>query len=101
MAPPYRTCEFDIMFDSGISVLGSLVDAAESLGVVMRRGPWYSFGDEKIAQGREKTIQWLKENPDKAECALTYRPMHSRMPAVKVPASEGKESAKLYPESTE
>lgn len=66
MAPPYRIAEFDILFGSGISQLGCVVDAAEACGVVVRKGSWYSFRDAQLGQGREKTLAFLGENPDMA-----------------------------------
>jgi recombination protein RecA len=59
-APPYKIAEFDIMFGSGISTLGCLLDAAEGTEVVQRKGSWYSYGDQKLAQGREKTLAMLE-----------------------------------------
>ena len=62
-APPYKIAEFDIMFGSGISGLGCLLDAAEGVDVVQRKGSWYSFGEERLAQGRDKTMALLADNP--------------------------------------
>ncbi|KAK9823720.1 hypothetical protein WJX72_004879 [[Myrmecia] bisecta] len=66
-APPYKIAEFDILFGSGISTLGCLLDAAETTEVVERRGSWYYYGEEKLAQGREKTLSVLEERPELAE----------------------------------
>ena len=63
VAPPYRIAEFDIMFGSGISKLGCLVDAAEAAGIIVRKGAWYSFKEANLGQGREKTLQALTESP--------------------------------------
>lgn len=63
-APPYKIAEFDIMFGSGISSLGCLLDAAEGVDVVQRKGSWYSFGDQKLGQGRDKTMAILAESKD-------------------------------------
>ncbi|KAL0048593.1 hypothetical protein WJX82_006679 [Trebouxia sp. C0006] len=63
-APPYKIAEFDIMFGSGISSLGCLLDAAEGVDVVQRKGSWYSFGDQKLGQGRDKTLAILAESKD-------------------------------------
>lgn len=60
---PYKMCEFDIMFGSGIDSLGCLLDAAEAVDIVQRKGSWYYYGDQKLAQGRDKTIAQLKANP--------------------------------------
>lgn len=63
LAPPFRQAEFDILFDSGISREGCLVDLGTSTGVVDRTGTWYSFKGDRIGQGRENTAQFLRENP--------------------------------------
>ena len=63
MAPPYKLAEFDILFGSGISSIGCLLDAAEAIDVVQRRGSWYYYGSEtRLAQGRDKTLDVLKED---------------------------------------
>ena len=64
VAPPYKLAEFDILFGSGISANGCLLDAAEATGVVQRRGSYYFFGDERLGQGREKTLETLKTNEE-------------------------------------
>ncbi|KAK9905918.1 hypothetical protein WJX75_008948 [Coccomyxa subellipsoidea] len=61
VAPPYKIAEFDIMFGSGISGLGCLLDAAEATGIVNKKGSWYYYGEEKLAQGRDKTLAELTE----------------------------------------
>ncbi len=66
VAPPFRIAEFDIIFGKGISNLGCLVDLAEQTGVVTRKGAWYSYGGENIAQGRDNTLKYL-EIPDNAK----------------------------------
>jgi recombination protein RecA len=62
VAPPFRVCEFDILFGSGISHAGCLVDAAEAAGVITKKGAWYSYGDANLGQGREKTVAALSDN---------------------------------------
>jgi recombination protein RecA len=62
VAPPYRQAEFDIMFGSGISHLGCVVDAAEATGVLVRKGSWYSYKETNLGQGREKTMAALAED---------------------------------------
>lgn len=66
VAPPYRVAEFDIMFGSGISHIGCLVDAAEAGGIIVRKGAWYSYKDANLGQGREKTLAALSENAELA-----------------------------------
>ena len=64
IAPPFTQAEFDIMYDSGISYEGDLVDLGAALGVVQKSGAWFSCGDVRLGQGRENTKTFLKENPD-------------------------------------
>ncbi len=63
LAPPFKVCEFDIMYGEGISREGDILEIATELGVVVRSGAWYSYNDEKIGQGREKVKQFFVENP--------------------------------------
>jgi recombination protein RecA len=68
VAPPFKTAEFDIMHDEGISRSGDILDLAVELGVVEKRGSFYYYGDDlRIAQGRENAKVYLKENPDIAD----------------------------------
>lgn len=62
VAPPFRTAEFDIMFNEGISKTGSLIDVGVEFGIVKKSGSWYEYENEKIGQGREAVKQYLKEN---------------------------------------
>ncbi len=64
LAPPFRTAEFDIMFGRGVSKEGDVLDLGVENGVVAKTGAWYSFGDERIGQGRENVKRFLRENPD-------------------------------------
>ncbi|MDM7255991.1 MAG: recombinase RecA [Paracoccus sp. (in: a-proteobacteria)] len=66
VAPPFRQVEFDIMYGEGISKVGELVDLGVKAGVVEKSGAWYSYGDERIGQGRENAKQFLRDNPAKA-----------------------------------
>jgi recombination protein RecA len=63
VAPPFKQVEFDIMYGEGISKTGELVDLGVKAGVVEKSGSWYSYGDERIGQGRENAKQFLKSNP--------------------------------------
>ncbi len=62
VAPPFRQAEFDVMYNEGISVSGSVLDVATDLGIVKKTGSWFSFGDERIGQGRENSKEFLKHN---------------------------------------
>jgi recombination protein RecA len=64
VAPPFRVVEFDIMYDEGISKAGDLLDMAVELGVIDKRGSYYYYDDENLAQGRENAKQFLRETPD-------------------------------------
>lgn len=64
IAPPYKTAEFDMLFGRGISRDGCMLDAADELGVITRRGAWYSYGEERLGQGREKAAEFLDANPE-------------------------------------
>ncbi len=67
VAPPFRQAEFDILFDEGISHTGLLVDLAAEMGIIEKSGAWYSYGKERIGQGRENAKLFLKDNPAVAE----------------------------------
>ncbi|MFV0294053.1 MAG: recombinase RecA [Paracoccus sp. (in: a-proteobacteria)] len=62
VAPPFRQVEFDIMYGEGISKMGELIDLGVKAGVVEKSGAWYSYGDERIGQGRENAKQFLRDN---------------------------------------
>ncbi|RYH12033.1 recombinase RecA [Tropicimonas sp. IMCC6043] len=62
VAPPFKQVEFDIMYGEGISKTGELIDLGVKAGVVEKSGSWYSYGDERIGQGRENAKAFLKEN---------------------------------------
>jgi len=64
IAPPFRQAEFDIMFNEGISASGDLIDLAVEEGVAQKSGAWFSFGEVRLGQGREKAKEFIRENPD-------------------------------------
>ena len=63
VAPPFRAAEFDLMYVGGISYEGDILDLAVAQKVITKSGAWFKHGDEQLGQGREKTKQYLKENP--------------------------------------
>ncbi len=63
VAPPFRTCEFDIMYNEGISIAGDMLDLGVELGSLEKRGNSYVFGEEKLGVGREVAKQYLREHP--------------------------------------
>jgi recombination protein RecA len=67
VAPPFRTAEFDIMYNEGVSKVGDLLDLAVEYEIINKRGSFYSYGDTRLGQGRENSKNFLRENPDMAE----------------------------------
>ncbi|MCL2019155.1 MAG: recombinase RecA [Oscillospiraceae bacterium] len=64
VAPPFKSCEFDMIFGKGISKDGEILDIATETGVTRKSGAWFYYGDERLGQGREKAKEFLFENPD-------------------------------------
>lgn len=64
VAPPFKQVEFDIMYGTGISKTGDLLDVAAGIDVIKKAGAWYSYNDEKMGQGRENSKRFLEENED-------------------------------------
>ena len=64
MAPPFKVAEFDIMYNEGISKTGSILDVATDMGIVEKRGSWFSFDGEQLGQGRDQTKLLLADNPE-------------------------------------
>ena len=67
VAPPFRKCEFEILFGEGISRLGEIVDLGVEYGIIKKSGSWFSYEDNKLAQGRDATKQLLADNPELCE----------------------------------
>ena len=67
MAPPFKTAEFDIMYGEGISREGDILDMAVELNIIKKSGSWFSYGEERLGQGRDKVKEYLKENPEFAD----------------------------------
>ncbi len=90
VAPPFRQAEFDIMFGTGISREGDIVDLASEHGIVQKTGAFYSFGDTRLGQGRENSKQFLREHPDVAaaiENEVRVRASLSARPSVEPEAA--------------
>lgn len=64
VAPPFKKAEFDIMYGEGISKVGNILDVAADADIVKKAGAWYSYGDERLGQGREKAKEFLENNPE-------------------------------------
>lgn len=64
VAPPFKSCEFDMIYGEGISKIGEIIDMGVELKIIKKSGSWFSYNDMKIGQGRESVKKWLKENDD-------------------------------------
>jgi recombination protein RecA len=90
VAPPFKIAEFDIMYDQGISKDGEILDLGTAAGVIQKSGTWYSYGEERIGQGREVAKKFLSDNPSTRD-EIEARIRNQYLP--KTPDSEKKESA--------
>ena len=89
VAPPFREAEFDIIYGEGISSLGELIDLAVKYEIIQKSGSWYSYGEEKIGQGREATKNWLKEST--ATQVEIKELVKQELGMIAVPEGEGEE----------
>jgi recombination protein RecA len=64
VAAPFKTAEFDIMFDHGISYEGDILDLAVDNNIANKSGAWYTYGQVKLGRGRDKAVQFIKDNPE-------------------------------------
>jgi recombination protein RecA len=64
LAPPFMEAEFDVIYGEGISRMGDLIDTAAEQGIIEKSGAWYSFGGERIGQGRENVKRFLNDHPE-------------------------------------
>jgi recombination protein RecA len=83
VAPPFRTAEFDIMYNEGISKAGDVLDLATNLEIVLKRGSFFSYGDLRLGQGRENAKDYLRQNPIIAaeiEAAIRQQAMSGNLP---------------------
>ncbi len=67
VAPPFKTAEFDVMYNEGISTTGDILDLGTELEIITKRGAFYSYGDVRLGQGRENSKEFLKQNPEITE----------------------------------
>ena len=95
MAPPFRTAEFDLLYGEGISREGTILDMAVERDIIHKSGAWFSYKDERIAQGRENTRQYLKDHPEMRE--EVENAIRATFQAVEVPQDE--DPAPEMPES--
>lgn len=64
VAPPFRTADFDIMYGTGISREGSILDVAAEMNIISKSGAWYSYGEDRLGQGRENVKEYLRDHPE-------------------------------------
>jgi recombination protein RecA len=64
VAPPFRTAEFDIMYNEGISKSGDVLDLAAQFDIIQKRGAFFSYGDTRLGQGRENAKEYIRQNPE-------------------------------------
>ena len=89
VAPPFREAEFDIIYGEGVSSMGELVDLAVDNNIITKSGSWYSYGDDKIGQGRESAKQWLRDNAEmETEVKRRVKQILGMIPADEAPAEE-------------
>ncbi len=88
VAPPFKTAEFDIMYDEGISREGDLIDVAVEMGLLDKRGAYYSYGDTRLGQGRENAKEFLRENPQMAQEISDMVRKEAGLPLVPWPVRE-------------
>lgn len=67
VAPPFKQADFDIMYGQGISIEGDIIDLGAELDIIQKSGAWYSYGDQRLGQGRENVKEYLKQNPQMVE----------------------------------
>jgi recombination protein RecA len=67
VAPPFRTTEFDIIYGTGFSKLGEIIDLGVEFGILNKSGSWYSYGETKLGQGRDAVKNLLADNPELAD----------------------------------
>jgi recombination protein RecA len=93
VAPPFRTAEFDIMYNEGISKVGDLIDLATQLGIVDKRGAFFSYGETRLGQGRENSKEFLRQNPDLADAIELVVRQRASGGEVALPLTTGSDDA--------
>jgi recombination protein RecA len=90
VAPPFKQAEFDVLFDEGISHTSLLVDLASEGNIIQKSGAWYSYGDQRIGQGRENAKLFLRDNPQlQAEVEVKVKELLGVRPLSGAAAEDG------------
>jgi recombination protein RecA len=92
VAPPFRKAELEIMFGKGVSAIGSLLDAAVKYNIIDKKGAWFSYGEERVGQGRESAKEYLEQNPGFA------KEVEAKLRKLMFPGREFPEPAKTAPQ---
>jgi recombination protein RecA len=92
VAPPFKEAEFDIMYGTGISREGDIVDLGAETNIIEKSGAWYSYNGERIGQGRENAKQFLKEHPETARSIEEKVLLHFGLPANEAAPAKGAET---------
>ena len=92
VAPPFRQCEFDILYDQGISKEGELIDLGAQYGIVEKSGAWYSYNKERIGQGKDNARMFLRDNPNIAADIESRVRQHAMARPTGVEAAEDDEA---------
>ena len=96
VAPPFRSCEFDLIYGQGISREGSLLDMAVAKDIIVKSGAWFSYNDQRIAQGRDNARQYLKDHPEIADEIDAL--LRQQMAQMTVPAVDGDDIPEMDPD---
>ena len=97
VAPPFRSCEFDLIYGQGISREGSLLDQAVARDIIQKSGAWFSYNDQRIGQGRDNTRQYLKDHPEVADEIEGL--IRQQMTAAAVPAVDADNIPEMDPDA--
>ena len=97
VAPPFRECEFEIVYGMGVNATGEIVDLASEANLIEKSGAYYSWNGERIAQGRDKACQYLGEHPDLADVLrdklIALRKAENARLGAPAPAANGESAA--------
>jgi recombination protein RecA len=97
VAPPFRECEFEILYGAGVNAAGEIVDLASEASLIEKSGAYYSWNGERIAQGRDKACQYLSEHPELAaelrETLVALRRAENARLGAPAPAAAGESEA--------
>ena len=95
VSPPFKSCELEIIYGAGISLMGEIIDLAEDFDILKKSGSWYKYNDRMIAQGREKLRAYLEEHPD--ECRAIEAAVRAALSGANGVADEGGNAAVSSP----